>query len=234
MPYSALSHLECSRTGERYDADQVQGVSAVGAPLLARYDLDQVRATVTRDSLKDRPHDLWRYHEVLPGPGPRERHDAGGGDDAAAAVADVRRGDRRTQSADEGRGPDPHRDVQGSRRRGRCLPGARAGRAGGRDADERQRGSGMVGVRRARRDGFAHRDAGRRPGDHSSRVRGRRCRALPRRRADQPRRRAGQGGGRGAGRLPGGLHAQGAVSHRGQEDDGLRDRRAARAGRCPT
>ena len=66
MPYSALSHLECSRTGERYDADQVQGVSAVGAPLLARYDLEQVRATVPRDSLKDRPHDLWRYHEVLP------------------------------------------------------------------------------------------------------------------------------------------------------------------------
>ena len=42
MPYSALSHLECSRTGEQYDANQVQGVSAVGAPLLARYDLDRV------------------------------------------------------------------------------------------------------------------------------------------------------------------------------------------------
>ena len=66
MPYSLLSHLECSRTGELYDADQVQGVSAVGAPLLARYDLDQVRETVSRESLKDRPHDLWRYHEVLP------------------------------------------------------------------------------------------------------------------------------------------------------------------------
>jgi len=66
VPYSALSHLECSRTGERYDADQVQGLSTVGSPLLARYDLDQVRETIPRDSLKERPHDLWRYHDVLP------------------------------------------------------------------------------------------------------------------------------------------------------------------------
>ncbi len=66
MPYSSLSHLECSRTGDRYDADQVQGVSKVGAPLLARYDLDKVRASVTPADIAGRPHDLWRYHEVLP------------------------------------------------------------------------------------------------------------------------------------------------------------------------
>ena len=66
MSYSYLSHLECSRTGERYDADQVQGVSEAGAPLLARYDLEEVRASVTREEIAGRPHDLWRYHEVLP------------------------------------------------------------------------------------------------------------------------------------------------------------------------
>ena len=66
MPYSLLSRLECSRTGDLYDADQVQGVSTVGAPLLARYDLEQVRTTVTREEIAGRPHDLWRYHEVLP------------------------------------------------------------------------------------------------------------------------------------------------------------------------
>jgi hypothetical protein len=33
-PYSFLSRLECSRTGDSYDADQVQGVSKVGAPLV--------------------------------------------------------------------------------------------------------------------------------------------------------------------------------------------------------
>ncbi|KQT94143.1 threonine synthase [Marmoricola sp. Leaf446] len=66
MPYSSLSHLECSATGERHDADQVQGVSAAGKPLLARYDLDEVRAGLTKEEVASRPHDLWRYHEVLP------------------------------------------------------------------------------------------------------------------------------------------------------------------------
>jgi threonine synthase len=64
--FSHLSHLECSRTGTSYDADVVQGVSDVGAPLLARYDLERVRAAVTRDEIGARPPDLWRYHEVLP------------------------------------------------------------------------------------------------------------------------------------------------------------------------
>jgi threonine synthase len=64
--HSALSHLECSRTGTSYDADRVQGVSEVGAPLLARYDLDRVRASVTRAEIATRPPDLWRYHELLP------------------------------------------------------------------------------------------------------------------------------------------------------------------------
>jgi len=66
MPYSYLSHLECSVTGEPYDADVVQGVSAVGKPLLARYDLERVASTVSKASIAARPSNLWRYHEVLP------------------------------------------------------------------------------------------------------------------------------------------------------------------------
>jgi threonine synthase len=66
MTYSALSHLECSRTGERYEADVVQGVSAAGVPLLARYDLARVAETVTKEEIAARPPTLWRYHEVLP------------------------------------------------------------------------------------------------------------------------------------------------------------------------
>src|SRR3954451_14081499 len=66
MTHSALSHLECSRTGERYDADVVQGVSAAGAPLLARYDVELAARTLTRDALAGRPATLWRYHEMLP------------------------------------------------------------------------------------------------------------------------------------------------------------------------
>ena len=63
---SYLSHLECSMTGERYPADVVQGLSRVGRPLLARYDLEAVRRDLPRDALKDRDSGLWRYRELLP------------------------------------------------------------------------------------------------------------------------------------------------------------------------
>jgi threonine synthase len=66
MTYSMLSHLECSRSGKRHDADVVQGLSGGGAPLLARYDLEAVREAVDPDAIAARPPDLWRYHEVLP------------------------------------------------------------------------------------------------------------------------------------------------------------------------
>jgi threonine synthase len=65
--FSALSHLECSRgDGRSYDAHQVQGTCECGAPLLARYDLDAVRAQASRDEIGGRPANLWRYHELLP------------------------------------------------------------------------------------------------------------------------------------------------------------------------
>lgn len=64
--FSALSHLECSRTGAERDPDLVQGASSVGAPLLARYDLERVAATVTREEIAGRAPDLWRYRELLP------------------------------------------------------------------------------------------------------------------------------------------------------------------------
>ncbi|MDT7711973.1 MAG: threonine synthase [Pseudonocardiales bacterium] len=64
--FSALSHLECSRTGAICDADTVQGTSSVGAPFLARYDLERVAATVTLAEVAGRAPNLWRYHELLP------------------------------------------------------------------------------------------------------------------------------------------------------------------------
>jgi threonine synthase len=64
VPYSALSHLDCPRCGARHDADRVQGTCSCGSPLLARYDLEQVR--VAPGDIAGRPPDLWRYHELLP------------------------------------------------------------------------------------------------------------------------------------------------------------------------
>jgi threonine synthase len=61
-----VTHLECSMTGERYEADQVHGLSRAGRPLLVRYDLKQAREKLTEDALASRPLDMWRYREVLP------------------------------------------------------------------------------------------------------------------------------------------------------------------------
>ncbi|PZU08465.1 MAG: threonine synthase [Sphingobium sp.] len=61
-----VTHLECSLTGERYEADRLHGLSAAGRPLLVRYDLDGVRRTLTKEALARRPMDLWRWRELLP------------------------------------------------------------------------------------------------------------------------------------------------------------------------
>ncbi|WP_375249809.1 threonine synthase [Sphingomonas sp.] len=61
-----VSHLECSMTGERYDADTLHNLSRVGRPLLVRYDLAGVGAALSRDALAARGTDLWRWRELLP------------------------------------------------------------------------------------------------------------------------------------------------------------------------
>jgi threonine synthase len=63
---SFVTHLECSENGERYEADQVHGLSRAGKPLLVRYDLDGVRSALTKAKLAERPRDLWRWRELLP------------------------------------------------------------------------------------------------------------------------------------------------------------------------
>ncbi len=60
------THLECTGTGERYESEQLIGLSAAGKPLFARYDLDSIRGMFTPDEVTCRRADLWRYEEVLP------------------------------------------------------------------------------------------------------------------------------------------------------------------------
>ncbi len=61
-----ISHLECSLTGERYEAGRVHELSAAGRPLLVRYDLDALAKTVTKSKLATRTDGFWRYREFLP------------------------------------------------------------------------------------------------------------------------------------------------------------------------
>lgn len=64
---STLNELECSLTGAKYQPDQLWNLSPEsGKPLLARYDLSRAAQTLTKESLKTRRRDMWRYEEVLP------------------------------------------------------------------------------------------------------------------------------------------------------------------------
>lgn len=61
------SHLECSLTGKRYEAQQIHGLSESGRPLLVRYDLDALAARVSkRDVEQSAEPGFWRYAPFLP------------------------------------------------------------------------------------------------------------------------------------------------------------------------
>jgi threonine synthase len=65
-PQSFVTHLECGETGERFEPGLVHGLSSVGKPLLAKYDLDGLRSSVSRAEVAGRPSGMWRYREFLP------------------------------------------------------------------------------------------------------------------------------------------------------------------------
>jgi threonine synthase len=61
-----VSHLECSRTGERFEPGKAHNVSSAGWPLLVRYDIGSLRQRWDRDSLAHGPPTMWRYAPLLP------------------------------------------------------------------------------------------------------------------------------------------------------------------------
>ena len=61
-----VSHLECSKTGERHEAGRLHNLSRAGYPLLVRYDMARMAAEFSRERLAGRAADLWRYREMLP------------------------------------------------------------------------------------------------------------------------------------------------------------------------
>jgi len=63
---SFVTHLECSMTGQSYEADQVHGLSNAGKPLLVRYDLPALAKAVSKQALAARTTGFWRYREFLP------------------------------------------------------------------------------------------------------------------------------------------------------------------------
>ena len=61
-----LTHLECTKTGQRYEPGRVLNLTEAGAPLFARYDLAQAAKDMRPGHLALREPTLWRYRDVLP------------------------------------------------------------------------------------------------------------------------------------------------------------------------
>ncbi len=74
MKKNYLSHLECSITGKKYEANKIHGLSEAGRPLLVRYDLQTLKKEVSRDDISNSKVDgLWRYSPLLPVSDPKDR-----------------------------------------------------------------------------------------------------------------------------------------------------------------
>ena len=74
MEKNYVSHLECSITGKKYEANKIHGLSDTGRPLLVRYDLQTLKKEVSRDDITNSKVDgLWRYSPLLPVLDPKDR-----------------------------------------------------------------------------------------------------------------------------------------------------------------
>ncbi len=74
-----LSHLECTKCGQRHEAGRLLNLCACGGPLFARYDLAHAAREMRPGHLALREPSLWRYREVLPLDDPEERVTLGEG-----------------------------------------------------------------------------------------------------------------------------------------------------------
>jgi threonine synthase len=61
-----VTHLECSLTGERYEAGRIHNLSRAGKPLLVRYDVEAAARTLTRENLAARIAGMWKWRDLLP------------------------------------------------------------------------------------------------------------------------------------------------------------------------
>ncbi len=62
-----VTHLQCAACAAGYEARRLHNLcTQCGKPLLVRYDLKRAAQSLTKESLKERANDMWRYREVLP------------------------------------------------------------------------------------------------------------------------------------------------------------------------
>ena len=181
-----LTHLECTNCGATYPSDRLMTTCPACAKVLfARYDLDAAASRMTPEALATRPWDFRRYAEILPIQEPESGAIARRGWHSAARGAPSRPRLWLRAPADQGRGSQPDRQLQGPRagHGRRSRPGA-GGDDGGHPLG-RQRGRGHGRLRGAGRAASRRGDAERCPADDESGVPGLRRARPPRRRTDR-------------------------------------------------
>lgn len=64
---SYLSHLDCSYCDNKFESNKLWNLCPFcNKPLLARYDLDTIKKSLTREEIISGDPTLWRYRELLP------------------------------------------------------------------------------------------------------------------------------------------------------------------------
>ena len=61
-----VKYAQCVKCGRQYDATPNLTTCACGGILDIVYDYDYIKANLTKEKLKTRPHTMWRYRELLP------------------------------------------------------------------------------------------------------------------------------------------------------------------------
>ena len=67
---STITHLECSRCKKTHPHTKLLNLCDCGGPLLVRYDLKAASRSLTREALRGRAKNMWRFAEVLPSNNP--------------------------------------------------------------------------------------------------------------------------------------------------------------------
>jgi len=105
---SFVSHVECTICGARHDAKRLLTVcEKCGQMLAVRYDLERVKASVTKDGLRQRAPGMYRFRELTPVDDAEERVTLGEGGTPLLELPRLasRFGIRKLWAKDDGQNP---------------------------------------------------------------------------------------------------------------------------------
>ena len=63
---SYITNLKCRECGQEYPISPLHVCETCFGPLEVTYDYARIRAAISRSIIEKRPHNLWRYRELLP------------------------------------------------------------------------------------------------------------------------------------------------------------------------